>query len=107
MWMMGELAGEGLWLWLLAVVTSMVLQGHYNGTLTELQGHKKIVLMLLSILVKRVCVSRMRHCSPTCLYLHQPIKNNSYGPDKNICDYKDCTVFHIYCEGAATRNHVV
>ena len=36
-WILGELAGEGLWLWLLAVCTSTALQLHFNGPSTALQ----------------------------------------------------------------------
>ena len=37
LWIMGEMAGDGLWLWLLAVGTSMAFQQHFNGTSTALQ----------------------------------------------------------------------
>ena len=36
---MGELAGEGIWLLLLAVGTSTTLQRHFNGISTALQLH--------------------------------------------------------------------
>ena len=51
----GELLGEGLWLWLLAVCTSMALPWH----LKKKNKKKKNILMLLSALVERFCVSRM------------------------------------------------
>ena len=56
----GELAWEGLWWWLLAVCTSTALQWHLNGASTALKWHqKKIIkriLLLLSALVKRFSV---------------------------------------------------
>ena len=45
LWLVGELAGEGLWLWLLPVVclhfngTLMALPQHYHGTTTALPWH--------------------------------------------------------------------
>ena len=89
LWIVGELAGKGLWLWLLAVYclhfngTSIALQWHFNGTSMALPWHfhgtstalpwhfpgnahgtfmaqTKIVSVLLSALVERVSISNRR-----------------------------------------------
>ena len=56
LWIVGELAGDGLWLWQLAVCTSTALQWHFHNTSTALPRH-------FQALQKKLCQCFFQHWS--------------------------------------------
>ena len=60
-------AGKGLWLWLLAVATSIALQWHFNGTSTALKQHLDGTSAALQWQLNETSMEKTRQ--KTCLFV--------------------------------------